>query len=80
MQRQRQISYRDFQSVLNEPRRTPREFAVSLAHLAHVAKLVADDDVFDEMHFQILATRRDVVNMMLRVIVFLAANLFAYVR
>lgn len=78
LQRQRALAYRDFQSVLNEPRRNHREFAMSLAHLSHASKLVADKDVFDEMHFQVLATRRDVVNIILRSALLAAATLLAY--
>lgn len=75
LQRQRASAYRDFQSILNEPRNSPRAYAVSLAHLSNVSKLVAHKDVFDEMHFQILATRRDVTNIILRVVL-LSASLF----
>lgn len=78
LQRQRLTAYRDFQSVLNEPRRNPKEFALSLAHLSQVSKLAASDDVFDEMHFQILATRRDVVNMCLRFVLIVAVTVLAY--
>lgn len=80
LQRQRATAYRDFQSVLNEPRRSHREFALSLAHLSHVSKLVADKDVFDEMHFQILATRRDVVNLILRSVLLTSSMTLAYFR
>lgn len=72
LQRQRASAYRDFQTLLVEPRRNHREFALSLAHLSNIAKLVADKDVFDEMHFQILATRRDVINLLLRTILLTA--------
>lgn len=80
LQRQRVSAYRNFQSVLTEPRYNHREYAMSLAHLSDVSKLVAGKDVFDEMHFQILATRRDVVNMILRAILFSASTLLAYLR
>jgi len=80
LQRQRAIAYRDFQSILSEPRQNHREFAVSLAHLSHISKLVADKDIFDEMHFQILATRRDVVNIILRLLLVSAATMLAYFR
>lgn len=66
LQRQRSVVYRDFQSVISRPRYNAREFALSLAHLSHVCKCLANEDVFDEMHFQILATRRDVYNVLLR--------------
>lgn len=85
LQRQRASAYHDFrrtnlQSLLSEPRQNHREFALSLTHLSHISKLVADKDVFDEMHFQVLATRRDVVNILLRAILFLASTLLAYLR
>lgn len=80
LQRQRVNAYRNFQSVLTEPRYNHREYALSLAHLSDVSKLVADKDVFDEMHFQILATRRDVVNIILRTLLFSASTLLAYLR
>lgn len=78
LQRQRAMVYRDFQNVLVEPRRNHREFAMSLAHLSHIAKLFADKDVFDEMHFQVLATRRDVVNLILRTVLLAATTVLAY--
>lgn len=80
LQRQRASAYRDFQTLLSEPRRNHREFALSLAHLSHIAKLVADKDVFDEMHFQILATRRDVINLLLRSILLTAIIVLDYLR
>lgn len=80
LQRQRVNAYRNFQSVLTEPRYNHREYALSLAHLADVSKLVADKDVFDEMHFQILATRRDVLNIILRAILISFSTLLAYLR
>lgn len=80
LQRQRASAYRDFRSLLTEPRRNHREFALSLSHLSNISKLVADKDVFDEMHFQILATRRDVVNILLRAILIAASSLLAYMR
>lgn len=80
LQRQRVTTYREFQSILNEPRRNHREYAISLFHLSHIAKLVADRDVFDEMHFQILATRRDVVNMLLRSVLIIGATLLVFLR
>lgn len=80
LQRQRALAYRDFQSVLSEPRQNHREFALSLAHLSNLAKLVADKDVFDEMHFQVLATRRDVVNMILRLLLLTVSTMLAYFR
>lgn len=79
LQRQRVSAYRDFQSVLSEPRRNHREFALSLTHLSHLAEIVADKDVFDEMHFQILATRRDVVNIIVRFVMLCAAIFLANV-
>lgn len=78
LQRQRLTAYRDFQSVLNEPRRNPKEFALSLAHFSRTAKLFASDEVFDEMHFQILATRRDVVNLVLRFVLIIMGTVLAY--
>lgn len=66
LQRQRSVVYRDFQSVISKPRYNHREFALSLAHLSHVCKLLANEEAFDEIHFQILATRRDVYNIILR--------------
>lgn len=80
LQRQRVSAYRDFQRVLSEPRRNHKEFALSLSHLSHLAKLVADKDVMDEMHFQILATRRDVVNILLRFVLVCAATFLANLR
>lgn len=80
LQRQRQTAYKDFQNVLNEPRYTHREFAISLAHLSQASKLLADKDTFDELHFQVLATRRDVVNMLLRSTLLAASTLLAYFR
>lgn len=80
LQRQRQTAYKDFQNVLNEPRYNHREFAVSLVHLSQTSKLVADKDTFDELHFQVLATRRDVVNMILRSLLLVASILLAYFR
>lgn len=79
LQRQRAVAYRDFRSLLTEPRQNPKEFALSLAHLAHISGLFFGKDVFDEMHFQILATRRDVVNILLRSLLLLAATILAYV-
>lgn len=78
LQRQRALAYRDFQRTLSEPRFNPRVFALSLSHLSEIAKLVADEDAFDEMHFQILATRRDVVNIILRLFLICAATLLSY--
>lgn len=78
LQRQRVSSYRDFKSLLTEPRHNHREFALSLTHLSLFAKLIADEDVFDEMHFQILATRRDVVNILLRAVLIVASSLLVY--
>lgn len=66
LQRQRALAYKEFRLVLNEPRYNPREFALSLAHLSNISRLAVFDEVFDEMHFQILATRRDVANIILR--------------
>lgn len=80
LQRQRAVAYRDFQNVLSEPRYNPREYALSLAHFAHTSKLMADKDVFDEMHFQILATRRDVINMTIRAALLSATTLLAYFK
>lgn len=80
LQRQRDLAYRDFRSVLSKPARTPKEFALSTNHLSHVAGLVGDKDVFDEMHFQILATRCDVVNLLLRAILLTAITILAYLR
>lgn len=80
LQRQRVCAYRNFQSVLRDPRQTYREFALSMVHLSHLSKLIADEDVFDEMHFQILATRRDVVNLVIRLLLLFAANTLAYFR
>lgn len=80
LQRQRASAYRDFRSLLTEPRHNHREFALSLVHLSNVSKLVADKDVFDEMHFQLLATRRDVVNILLRAVLIVASSLLAYMR
>lgn len=77
LQRQRANA---FQSILTEPRFNLSEYAISLAHLSNIATTVANKDVFDEMHFQILATRRDVVNILLRFILILAATLLAYFR
>lgn len=79
LQRQRASAYRDFCNALTEPRHNHREYVMSLAHLSHVSKLAADKDVFDEMHFQILATRRDVVNIILRAILLVVTTIFAYV-
>lgn len=80
LQRQRVSAYRNFQSVLTEPRYNHKEFALSLAHLSDVSKLVADKDVFDEMHFQILATRRDVVNIILRATLLTASLALSYLH
>lgn len=77
LQRQRSVVYRDFQSVISKPRYNHREFALSLAHLSHVCKLLANEDVFDEMHFQILATRRDVYNILLRSAMIATSTLLA---
>lgn len=78
LQRQRAMAYRDFQRTLNEPRLNPRVFALSLSHLSQISKLVADEGVFDEMHFQILATRRDVVNVVLRFLIICAGTILSY--
>lgn len=80
LQRQRQTAYKDFQNVLNEPRYNHREFALSLVHLSQTSKLVADKDTFDELHFQVLATRRDVVNIILRSLLLAASIMLAYFR
>jgi hypothetical protein len=80
LQRQRASAYRDFRSLLTEPRRNHREFAMSLVHLSNVSKLVGNKDVFDEIHFQLLATRRDVVNILLRAVLIVASSLLAYMR
>lgn len=80
LQRQRQTAYKDFQKILTEPRYNHREFAISLTHLSQTSKLVADKDTFDELHFQILATRRDVINMILRSLLLVASVLLAYFR
>lgn len=80
LHRQRVSAYRDFKSLLTEPRHNHKEYAISLAHLSNVSKLVADKDVFDEMHFQVLATRRDVVNIILRAVLLSGATLLAYFR
>lgn len=80
LQRQRTLAYRDFQGILNEPRRNHREFMLSLVHLSHISKMVAGQDVFDEMHFQILATRQDVINMGLRIVLFVASNILIYLK
>lgn len=80
LQRQRALAYRDFRSLLTEPRQTPKEFALSLAHLSNLCQLFVSKDVFDEMHFQILATRRDVLNVMLRAGLILGASILAYMR
>lgn len=78
LQRQRVAAYRDFSSLLAEPRHNHRQFALSLVHLSNLSKLVASKDVFDEMHFQILATRRDVVNILLRAVLIVASSILAY--
>lgn len=79
LQRQRAMAYRDFRSVLALPRNNHREFALSLSHLASsIPKWIADKDEFDEMHFQILATRRDVINIILRAILIFAALSMIY--
>lgn len=80
LQRQRVSAYRDFQSVLTEPRRNYREFILSLSHLSHISKLLASEDVFDEMHFQILATRRDVINILIRFVLVIVTNFLAYFK
>lgn len=80
LQRQRASAYRDFRSLLTEPRQTHKEFALSLAHLSNLCQLFVGKDVFDEMHFQILATRRDVLNVMLRAALILGATILAYMR
>lgn len=78
LQRQRALAYREFKNRLAEPRHNHKEYAISLAHLSNVAKLVADKDVFDEMHFQMVATRRDVVNMIIRTVLIIIATILAY--
>lgn len=80
LQRQRASAYRDFRSLLMEPRQTHKEFALSLAHLSNLCQLFVSKDVFDEMHFQILATRRDVLNILLRAALILGASILAYMR
>lgn len=77
LQRQRSVVYRDFQSVISKPRYNHREFALSLAHLSQVCKWLANEDLFDEMHFQILATRRDVYNIVLRSVMIATSTLLA---
>lgn len=77
LQRQRLLAYKDFQKTLNEPRLNPKMFALSLTHLANISKLAADDDAFDEMHFQILATRRDVINILLRTLLIVAGTILS---
>lgn len=77
LQRQRSVVYRDFQSVISKPRYNHREFALSLAHLSQVCKWLANEDLFDEMHFQILATRRDVYNIILRSVMITTSTLLA---
>ena len=80
LQRQRASAYRDFRSLLSEPRQTHKEFSLSLVHLSSLCHLFVSKDVFDEMHFQILATRRDVLNVMLRAALILGASILAYMR
>lgn len=75
LQRQRYSAYQSF--PLNEPRRTHKEFALSLAHLSNIAKLLSSDDTYDEMHFQLLTTRRDVINIVLRFLLLAAGTLLA---
>lgn len=80
LQRQRAQAHMDFRKVISKPNYNHREFALSLAHLSQASKLVADDDVYDEMHLQVLATRRDAVNIVLRLVLFSGATLLAYFR
>lgn len=75
LQRQRCAAYQSF--LLTQPRLTHKEFALSLAHLSHIAKLAASEEVYDEMHFQLLTTRRDVVNIILRLILLAVGTLLA---
>ena len=76
LQRQRCSAYQNF--LLTEPRRNHREFALSLVHLSNIAKLSTSEEVYDEMHFQLLTTRRDVVNILLRLILLAVGTLMAY--
>lgn len=80
LHRLRTDSYKRFQLDSQDTRCNHREFALSLAHLSSISKLVADKDVFDEMHFQILATRRDVVNMIVRFALLSSATCLALFR
>jgi len=75
LQRQRFSAYQQF--LLVEPRRNHKEFALSLAHLSHISKLAASEEAYDEMHFQLLTTRRDVVNILLRLILLSVGTVLA---
>lgn len=79
--RQRVNSYKQLQRlIVKEPRIGSKHLALSLNHLSNLPKWMANEDVFDEMHIQVLATRRDVLNILLRTLLLCISLFLIYFR